>query len=111
VLPRRLSPRLAAWRPPFSQSEHWDRWDDDARLRFLFGFEAAPNLKALAEDLPNRVWRPLQRPARCEVKTPPRQRPDNVKEAVVAARPFENQRLRSEEVAEFHYRPTACRKT
>ena len=30
---------------------------------------------------------------------------------MVAAREFENLRLRSEEVAEFDYRPTACRKT
>src|SRR5271168_2637805 len=95
----------------FSQSEHLDRWDDDPRVRFIFGFEALPNLKAIAEDLPDRAWRPLQRPARYEVKTTPRQRPDKVKEAVVAARQFENQRLRSEEVAEFNYRPTACRKT
>jgi hypothetical protein len=95
----------------FSQSEHLDRWDDDPRVRFIFGFEALPNLKAIAEALPDRAWRPLQRPSRYEVKTTPRQRPDNVKEAVVVARQFENQRLRSEEVAEFNYRPTACRKT
>ena len=95
----------------FSQSEHLDRWDDDARVHFLFGFEALPNLKAIAEDLPARAWRPLQRPARYTVKTTPRQRPDNVKEAVVVARQFENQRLRSEAVAEFNYRPAACRKT
>ena len=95
----------------FSQSEHLDRWDDDPRVRFLFGFEALPNLKAIAEDLPACAWRPLQRPARYEVKTTTRQRPDNVKEAVVVARQFENQRLRSEEVAEFNYQPTACKKT
>ena len=94
----------------FSQSEHLDRWDADPRVRFIFGFEALPNLKAIAEDLPARAWRPLQRPARYEVKTTPRQRPDKVKEAVVVAREFENQRLRSEEVAEFNYRPSACRK-
>jgi Transposase DDE domain group 1 len=95
----------------FSQAEHLDRWDDDPRVRFIFGFEALPNLRAIAEDLPARAWRPLRRPARYAVKTAPRRRPDNVKEAVVVARGFENQRLRSEEVAEFNYRPTACRKT
>jgi hypothetical protein len=95
----------------FSQSEHLDRWDDDARVRFIFGFEAFANLKARAQDLPACAWRPLQRPARYEVKTTPRRRPDKVKEAVVVAREFENKRLRSEEVAEFNYRPTACRKT
>jgi hypothetical protein len=95
----------------FSQSEQLDRWDDDPRIRFLFGFEAMANLKAIAEDLPARAWRPLLRPARYEVKTTTRARPDNVKEAVVVAREFENQRLRSEEVAEFNYQPSACRKS
>src|SRR6516164_7715427 len=95
----------------FSQTEHLDRWDDDPRVRFIFGFEAHANLQAIADALPAHAWKPLQRPPRYAVKTQPRQRPDNVKEAVVVARQFENQRLRSEEVAEFNYRPTACRKT
>jgi Transposase DDE domain group 1 len=94
----------------FAQTEHLDRWDDDPRVRFLFGFEAAATLKGKAEDLPARAWRPLQRPAHYEVKTQRRQRPANVKEAIVVARGFENQRLRSEEVAEFNYQPTACKK-
>jgi hypothetical protein len=95
----------------FAQTEHLDRWDADPRVRFVFGYEAMPNLKAIAEDLPASAWRPLQRPARYAVQTQPRQRPDNVKEARVVAREFENQRLRSEEVAEFNYQPTACTKT
>jgi hypothetical protein len=95
----------------FSQTEHLDRWTDDPRVRFLFGFEARPNLQEMAEKLPARAWRRLQRPERYEVQTAPRQRPDNVKEARVVAREFENRRLVSEEVAEFNYRPTACRKT
>jgi Transposase DDE domain group 1 len=95
----------------FAQTEHLDRWDDDARVRFIFGYEAKANLKASADALPACAWRPLQRPARYAVQTRPRQRPDNVKEAVVVARQFDNQRLRSEEVAEFNYQPTACRKT
>jgi Transposase DDE domain group 1 len=95
----------------FSQSEHLDRWDDDPRVRFLFGFEALPNLNAIADNLPARAWRPWRRPARYEVQTRARRRPDNVKEAVVVARQFEKRRLQSEEVAEFNYRPTACRKT
>ncbi|HVT99219.1 MAG TPA: IS1380 family transposase [Acidobacteriaceae bacterium] len=95
----------------FSQSERLDGWDDDPRVRFLFGYEAMPNLKALAENLPASAWQPLFRPSPYEVKTQPRRRPDNVKEAVVKARGFENHRLRSEEVAEFRYRPTACKKS
>jgi len=95
----------------FSQTEHLDRWSDDPRVRFIFGYEATANLKGIAADLPARAWRPLQRPARYAVATQPRDRPDNVKEAIVVAREFENQRLLSEEVAEFNYRPTACQKT
>jgi Transposase DDE domain group 1 len=95
----------------FAQTEHLDRWDNDPRVHFIFGYEAMPNLKARAEDLPAHAWKALHRPARYAVHTQPRQRPDNVKEAIVVAREFENQRLQSEEVAEFNYRPTACKKT
>jgi Transposase DDE domain group 1 len=95
----------------FSQTAHLDRWDADPRVRFLFGYEAAPNLVALAEDLPARAWRPLRRPPRYQVRTAPRRRRANVKEAVVVRRAFENLRLQSEAVAEFNYRPTACTKT
>jgi Transposase DDE domain group 1 len=95
----------------FSQTEQLDRWDDDRRIRFIFGFEARPNLREIAEKLPARAWRRLQRPARYEIKTGPRQRPDNVKEVRVVTREFENQRLQSEEVAEFDYQPAACHKT
>src|SRR5262249_5604779 len=49
--------------------------------------------------------------ARSAGRTRPRQRPDNVKEAVVVRREFENIKLVSEQVAEFNYRPTACRTT
>jgi hypothetical protein len=95
----------------FAQTEQLDRWSDNPRVRFIFGYEATANLKGLAEDLPARVWQALRRPARYDVKTTCRPRPDNVKEAVVVAREFENQRLQFEEVAEFNYRPSACKKT
>ena len=49
--------------------------------------------------------------SRYEVRTKPRARPQNVKEAVVERREFKNIRLIREEVAEFDYRPAACRKT
>jgi hypothetical protein len=95
----------------FSQTEHLDRWNADSRVRFLFGYDALPNLVSLAEWLPERVWRTLQRPARDTVQTKPRHKPERVKEQIVVARAFENQRLQSEAVAEFNYQPTACRET
>ena len=94
----------------FAQTAHLDRWSDNPRVQFVFGYEATANLKGLAEDLPPRAWHKLCRPARYDVKSSPRRRPDNVKEAVVVAREYENQRLQSEEVAEFNYQPGLCKK-
>jgi hypothetical protein len=77
----------------FSQTEHLDRWDADPRVEFIFGYDAAPKLKALADDVPAAAWQPLERPVRYEVQTERRERPDNIKEAIVVAREFANQRL------------------
>jgi hypothetical protein len=93
----------------FSQTEHLDRWNADPRIRFLFGYDAHANLVGMAEQLPPRAWRQLRRPPRYAVATRPRQRPDQVKDAIVKQRQFETLRLQSEQVAEFNYRPTACR--
>jgi Transposase DDE domain group 1 len=94
----------------FTQTTHLDRWDAD-RVEFIFGVDARPNLQVLADDLPESAWKTLERPPRYTVKTEPRQRPANVKEAIVVARAFTNIRLVSEAVAEFEYRPTACRQS
>ena len=95
----------------FSQTEHLDRWDGVPQVRFVFGYDCMANLVELAEQLPASAWQPLQRPAKYEVKTRQRRRPDHVKDRIVRERGFDVLRLESEEVAEFDYRPTACRKT
>jgi hypothetical protein len=92
----------------FSQTEHLDRWNADARIRFIFGYDQRDNLVDIAEKLPESTWRKLQRPARYQVRTKPRQRPENVKDAVVKRRQFDTLRLQSEQVAEFNYQPNAC---
>ncbi len=94
----------------FSQTQHLDRWDDDARIRFLFGYDARPNVIDIAEQLPEKAWKKLTRPPRWQAQTQPRQRPANVKDQIVRARQFETLRLEGEEIAEFNYQPTACRK-
>ena len=94
----------------FSQTEHLDRWDEDD-IRFVFGIDAMESLYELAEQLPATAWRPLHRRRKYEVKTQPRQRPDNVKKRIVQERGFENKRTTAEHVAEFKYRPAKCRKT
>jgi hypothetical protein len=95
----------------FAQTEHLDRWHALSEVRFVFGYDAMPNLKAIADRLPASAWQPLQRPARYQVKTQPRQRPDAVKDRIVRQRGFDVLRLQSEGVAEFDYRPTACANT
>jgi hypothetical protein len=93
----------------FSQTAHLDRWDDD-EVEFIFGIDANANLKKLAEALPESSWNKLTRPAKYQVKTAPREKRANVKEQIVKEREFKNIRLVEEEVAEFDYKPAACKK-
>lgn len=93
----------------FSQTTHLDRWNADARIRFIFGYDSKPNLEDLARQLPECAWQRLQRRQRPEPATGRRRRSANVKDERVKAREFETMRLQSEEVAEFNYRPVACR--
>ena len=93
----------------FSQSEHLDRWDAEGVL-FQFGYPAATNLGAIAENLPDEAWMGLVRPPRYERRGVPRRRPANVKRRIVREREFVYLETKSEQVAEFEYRPTACRR-
>jgi hypothetical protein len=93
----------------FSLTHHFDRWDADGRIGFLFGYDAMANVKDRAEDLPPEAWEKLDRPGRPEPTSGRRrQRPADVKDAIVRRREFTTLRLQSEEVAEFRYRPVAC---
>lgn len=93
----------------FTQTGELDRWDGDG-VEFVFGIDAMTNLVRTANELPGSAWQPLVRPPKYEVRTEERTRPENVKERIVREREFENVRLESEEVAEFAYRPTKCRR-
>jgi len=42
----------------FSQTQHLDRWNEQG-VKFNFGYECYPNLKAWAEDLPEAAWKLL----------------------------------------------------
>lgn len=94
----------------FSQTRYLDRWDDES-VRFIFGYDASGGLIRRADALPDGAWAPLVRPAPYAVQTEPRQRPVNVKAALIVAREFKNFRLEAEGVADFPYQPTACAKT
>jgi hypothetical protein len=93
----------------FSLTGKFDAWDQ-AGVTFTFGMDASAKLVGLAEGLSEAQWRGLARAQR-EIKTQPRERPENVKEQIVREREFINIRLESEQVAEFEYQPGQCQKS
>ena len=93
----------------FALTKNFDRWDE--QCAFIFGFDAHENLVTLSDNLPAQAFTPLVRPVKYEVKTTPRKKPKNVKAERVKARKFKTLRTIAEEVAEFTYQPTACKKT
>jgi hypothetical protein len=95
----------------FSQTAYLDGWDDAGDVRFLFGLEAHATLIAQAERLPANAYSFLERPAKYEIATAPRQRPERIKPEIVRERNFVTIHTLEEMVAEFDYRPVACRKS
>jgi len=93
----------------FSQTAHLDRWHDEGDVRFVFGYDAAANLLTLADDLPKKAWKRLNRSPKYAVRTRPRSKPERIKQPLVEAHGFRDVRLVDEWVAEFDYRPGACR--
>jgi hypothetical protein len=92
----------------FSLTRHFDRWDE--RVKFVFGYDAMGNLVRQADQLAEKEWQLLSRPARYEVQTKARRRPENIKEQVVKARAYQNLVLQREAVAEFAYEPARAEK-
>jgi hypothetical protein len=94
----------------FSLTQNFDRWSERG-VSFVFGFDAKSNLVKIADELPKGRWKRLERPPQYEVKTEERARPENVKERIIKEREYKNIRLQGEDVAEFDYQPTHCKKT
>jgi hypothetical protein len=93
----------------FSQTARLDGWHEQG-VKFLFGYDCAGNLQMLADDLPKSAWKPLLRPPKYQVQTKPRAKPARVKQALVEENEYKDIRLIEEWVAEFDYRPVACRR-
>lgn len=95
----------------FSLTRHFDRWDDDG-VRFIFGYDASATLRAYAEDeraLRDAGFRQLERRAdEAFANKKRRARQPRVKEQLVRDNGYKNIRLKSEDVAEFVYKPTRC---
>jgi Transposase DDE domain group 1 len=94
----------------FTQTKQLDAWDAE-RVTFLFGIDAMPNLKAIAEDLPASDWRELRRPPPYTAKGKTRARPEKVKDRIVRERGYKTLTRLREEVAVVDYQPTACQRT
>jgi hypothetical protein len=92
----------------FSQTSFLDRWDADC-IEFVFGIQAAENLRETAQSLPDSAWTKFERKPQYEVRTSPRARPRKVKDDIVMEREYYNQHLCREDIAEFDYRPSACK--
>ena len=91
----------------FALTANFDHWDDQD-VEFAFGFDARAMLVAEATSIDDEMYHELVRRAEREVKTRPRHRPVNVKQAVVRRRGFKVLRTAGEDVCEFTYRPRAC---
>jgi hypothetical protein len=94
----------------FSQTEHLDRWNSGG-ITFYFGYDCLKNLVDIAESLEQSAWKRLKRPPKYEAQGPPREKPPRVKRQVIRRREFKHLELKSEDVAEFEYRPVACKTT
>ncbi|MBA2319760.1 MAG: IS1380 family transposase [Deltaproteobacteria bacterium] len=93
----------------FSQTQHLDRWDSDG-VHFVFGFDAVRSLKERAAGLEADAYKELVRRAKHVFVEDDRRRAraPRVKEDVVREKGYKNIKLRSEDIAEFDYRPGAC---
>jgi len=95
----------------FSQTTELDRWDDEPGVRFIFGYDVRKNLRTTADQLPEQQYCELVRLAECQFDVKRRERPENVKERIVHERGYKNIKLKSEDVVEFDYQPSACNRS
>ena len=89
----------------FSLTKNFDRWHAQG-VRFVFGYDAAPNLKTTAGGLSEDIYQELVRCAEEALSGQKRAKQPRVKKALVVERELFNIRLESEDVAEFKYKPS-----
>jgi hypothetical protein len=94
----------------FSLTANFDRWAE--RVDFIFGMDAMPALCTRAEALPEDAWQRLERPPAYETLTgQKRQRfQSDEKARIVKEREFVNLELNHEDIAEFEYQPSKCKR-
>lgn len=93
----------------YALTGNFDRWDADG-VRFVFGYDAKPNLITKASTQDGEMYHELVRQAERVIKTQPRTRPVKVKDEIVRAREYKKIRTTAEDVVEFSYQPGKCKK-
>jgi hypothetical protein len=91
----------------FTLTGELDRWDGQG-VKFLFGMDAHPKARGLAQSLPEAAWTALERLPAYMIATRPRAKKDRVKEGVVRWKGYSNQKLIGESVTEIAYQPGKC---
>ena len=92
----------------FSLTVNFDRWSEQG-VAFVFGFDAHPNLVALAQEVPASKWKRFRRPPRYEAESSRDKRP-HVREQLVEEKGWKNLVLKAEHITEFAYQPWKCRR-
>jgi hypothetical protein len=93
----------------FALTSSFDRWTDQG-VRFVFGYDAKANLVVKSEEMADDSYRELVRRAETAIATKPRAKPANEKDAIVRERKFNVLVTKAEVLAEFMYRPGACKR-
>jgi hypothetical protein len=79
-------------------------------VRFVFGYNAWASMVERAGAVPDELYHELAARAERAIKTRPRAKPANVKDAIVRARGYKVLRQKGEDVVSFSYGPAKCRR-
>jgi len=93
----------------YALTAEFDRFDQDG-VKFVFGFDAKTNLIERAESADEKMYHELVKRAERAIATTARTRPHNVKDDIVREREYKVLRQKAEEVVEFSYQPTKCKR-
>src|SRR4030042_1845707 len=91
----------------FSLTNKFDEWNAQG-VKFIFGYDAYPNLVRKADLLGKNEWKSFSKPKKSHKRI--RRKKYRVKEAVVIRREYKNIIEKDLYVSEFKYKPTKCKK-
>lgn len=94
----------------FSQTIHFDRWDDDG-VRFVFGYDASKPMVERAQEIGEGEYRELIRKSNQALdELEQRAKQPRVKEQIIREREYTNLRLVREDIAEFKHQPKKAKR-